>query len=139
MTMQLSLADTIPPMKQCRCGAAYDAEAWARLEYVGVQDAGDGERYERRNCTCSRTIAIELERAPAATSDLGHTPAPPRARATWPIPPGTPRRSCRSCAAIVFWIETSRGRKMPLDPDGTSHFATCPDAAHHRKPRSRSR
>lgn len=69
---------------------------------------------------------------------------------------------CRSCGAPMRWVETSAGRRMPLDPDPssagnvvieadgkarvlppveaarytgekfTSHFATCPDAARFR-------
>lgn len=48
------------------------------------------------------------------------------------IPPGTPASRCRSCSCTIFWIETRNRRKMPVDGDGTSHFATCPDAAQHR-------
>ncbi len=68
---------------------------------------------------------------------------------------------CRSCEALVIWAETASGKKMPLDaepseagtfvylggktrkandedkqllrPRHTSHFATCPDAAQHRR------
>lgn len=52
------------------------------------------------------------------------------------IPPNAPRRSCSSCAAIIYWVVMSTGKKMPVDPDGTSHFATCPNAAEHRAPRT---
>jgi hypothetical protein len=71
--------------------------------------------------------------------------------------------ACRSCGAEVFWAVTASGKRMPVDadvtadgnvsigPDGlayvvpaghvaspaypryTSHFATCPNAAHHRR------
>lgn len=51
------------------------------------------------------------------------------------VRPGTPASSCRSCGATVFWIVTPRGRKMPVDGDGTSHFASCPHAAEHRRAR----
>jgi hypothetical protein len=72
--------------------------------------------------------------------------------------------NCRSCGASVIWAETAMGKAMPLDetptPTGnmvlitgktravndedrelkretyTSHFATCPDAAQHRRPRT---
>lgn len=54
----------------------------------------------------------------------------------WAIPKDAPRRSCTSCASIIFWIVTAAGRKMPIDPDGTSHFATCPNAASHRRART---
>lgn len=49
------------------------------------------------------------------------------------IPEGTTPANCRSCGARVFWIKTVAGKNMPVDPDGTSHFATCPNAAKHRK------
>jgi hypothetical protein len=42
---------------------------------------------------------------------------------------------CRSCASIVLFVKTRTGAHMPIDPDGTSHFATCPQAARWRKPR----
>lgn len=56
----------------------------------------------------------------------------------WTIPlgylPETIRR-CRSehCRAQVLWARTPAGRMMPLDRDGSSHFATCPDAARFRR------
>lgn len=73
--------------------------------------------------------------------------------------------TCRSCGASIVWATTPSGKVMPLDafcstvgtirlnadgsctvmpalarvpgePLHTSHFATCPDAAAHRKPRT---
>ncbi len=65
---------------------------------------------------------------------------------------------CKSCKREILWAKTPNGRAMPLDPaevnlcevqpgpDGleivrqvrghVSHFATCPQAGQHRKPRS---
>lgn len=43
---------------------------------------------------------------------------------------------CRSCHAPVFWIETQAGKRAICDPDGTSHWATCPHAPAWRKARS---
>jgi hypothetical protein len=42
---------------------------------------------------------------------------------------------CRSCAAPVMWCMTHRGKRAPIDRDGTNHFATCPNAAawRHRR------
>ena len=77
------------------------------------------------------------------------------------VPPGDPG-ICRSCGAAIRWVYTSRKRAMPIDPVpvaggnvevfdmGTvsvvtpspgivryvSHFATCPNAATHRKPKA---
>jgi hypothetical protein len=70
-----------------------------------------------------------------------------------------PIASCRSCGAPIVWAVTSSGKRMPLDaraavvfgldttsdpplatrgqgdPLYVSHFATCPNAAQHRKSR----
>lgn len=54
---------------------------------------------------------------------------------TFDIPPNTPARQCKSCEATIYWIETVNRRRMPVNPDGTSHFATCPNADRHRKVR----
>lgn len=150
MPAQLSFGDTLPdtlrPIKSCLCGAAYDAEAWGRLEVAGVQPDGEGGDLELRHCACGSTIAIPLPRPPTPSDprpnspeDLGWTSvavAPvPRARTTFAIPDGTPARSCSTCSAVIFWVVSERGRKMPLDPDGTCHFETCPDAAKFRRAR----
>lgn len=67
---------------------------------------------------------------------------------------------CRSCDAEILWRRTAAGQRIPIDalpdPQGNveildsieakvhggpvdgghlSHFATCPDAAKHRRPR----
>lgn len=68
--------------------------------------------------------------------------------------------SCKSCGQPIVWALTTKGRRMPIDPEpvaggnvdvaviagvrhaigtapgeGThvSHFSSCPDAARHRK------
>lgn len=41
---------------------------------------------------------------------------------------------CRGCSADIQFVETARGKLMPIDPDGTSHFATCPQVTQFRKP-----
>jgi hypothetical protein len=63
---------------------------------------------------------------------------PERPPLRFDVPDGTPARSCRSCGADIWWIVTAAGKKMPVDADGTSHFATCPNAAQHRKARGAS-
>ena len=40
---------------------------------------------------------------------------------------------CRSCQAVIFWGETPNGRRAPFDPDGQSHFSTCPDRRQWRR------
>ena len=55
-------------------------------------------------------------------------------------------KRCKSCNAMIIWLETPNGKKMPVDaatvaPEhdryiaGThqSHFATCPNANQHRR------
>jgi hypothetical protein len=55
---------------------------------------------------------------------------------------------CRSCDARIIFLTTGAGKKMPTDADTveaddedfdgsrhTSHFATCPNAAQHRRSR----
>lgn len=57
-------------------------------------------------------------------------------------------RRCASCNAQIIWFTTDAGKKMPVDAGTveigdykldlkrhTSHFATCPKAAQHRRPR----
>lgn len=51
--------------KVCSCGASYDAEDWAELHLVGVQDTGV-EILEMRNCPCHSTISIILSASPRA-------------------------------------------------------------------------
>ena len=63
---------------------------------------------------------------------------------------------CRSCDARIEWVETAAGKRMPLDSpvriaqryqtqdgrtqllvDGSAtHWATCPDAAAHKRRRA---
>lgn len=55
---------------------------------------------------------------------------------------------CRSCHARIIWFKTDAGKNMPVDADTVeadddeldlerhvSHFATCPQADQHRRPR----
>jgi hypothetical protein len=52
------------------------------------------------------------------------------------IPPSEPQRACRTCTKPIYWVVTAAGKRMPVDPDGVSHFATCQDAAQHRRARA---
>jgi len=47
--------------------------------------------------------------------------------------PGDKSSRCRSCQALILWAVTPRGKRAPVDPDGVSHFSSCPDAAAWRK------
>jgi hypothetical protein len=64
-------------------------------------------------------------------SDMDRRRAPLR----YPIPPGTPARVCKSCPTVIFWIRTVAGKAMPVNEQGISHFADCPAANKHRRPR----
>lgn len=35
---------------------------------------------------------------------------------------------CRSCQAVIYWAETRNGKRTPMNPDQTPHWATCPQA-----------
>lgn len=48
-----------------------------------------------------------------------------RAAVTFGIPAGTKAQSCMSCGKPIYFIETPRGKRMPVDPDGAVHFSTC--------------
>lgn len=50
-----------------------------------------------------------------------------------PDGPKSEASRCRSCGAPVEWRMTAAGKRSPYDLDGTSHFATCPDAARWRR------
>lgn len=49
---------------------------------------------------------------------------------------------CSACQAPIIWVETPRGKRMPVDrdqlPDGyrVSHFSTCPAAPLYRRQRA---
>jgi hypothetical protein len=51
---------------KCSCGKSYNLEGWLNLKYVGIQDIGDGDALELRNCTCRSTIAVQLVRGTEA-------------------------------------------------------------------------
>jgi hypothetical protein len=43
--------------------------------------------------------------------------------------------SCRACHAPIYWVRTEHGKNMPINTDGTPHWATCPKAKEFRKSR----
>jgi hypothetical protein len=42
--------------------------------------------------------------------------------------------ACRGCGAAVTFVLTKNGKHMPTDPDGKSHFASCPQVKTSRRP-----
>jgi hypothetical protein len=54
----------------------------------------------------------------------------------WAVPLGwqsSNEAHCRSCGAEILWCITPAGKKAPINRDGTSHFANCPDADRWRR------
>lgn len=49
------------------------------------------------------------------------------------IPEGTEPTRCKGCKSLIYFITTENKKLMPVDPDGTSHFATCPQAGKFRQ------
>lgn len=85
-------------------------------------------------CT-NRAAAVAQEHGIAFPPGRWVEAEPKRTGKVFKIPPGTPMATCRSCHANVRWIVTDTGKRMPVDLDGISHFATCVNANQHRKPR----
>lgn len=55
------------------CGATYALSAWLQLLFVGIQDVGDGEPLELRNCGrsfCRTTLAVPVALSHAWLDDL---------------------------------------------------------------------
>jgi hypothetical protein len=47
------------PIKSCGCcERQYTRPQWRSLKYIGVQDVGDGEYLELRNCSCGSTLGM---------------------------------------------------------------------------------
>ena len=51
------------------------------------------------------------------------------------IPEGTPQSRCRKCDKYFYFVRMPSGKLMPVDIDGTSHFATCAGADEIQKER----
>jgi hypothetical protein len=77
---------------------------------------------------------------------MGIAPTHPASRGVGDV---TDQSNCRSCGAAIVWLTTSGGKSMPVDAETVgsadlglfvfgkhrSHFASCPNADQHRKPR----
>ncbi len=64
-----------------------------------------------------------------------------KVRTPWVIPEGTPPSKCRGFNAEIYFVPyvrkvDNRQGRMPCNPDGTPHFATCPQAENFRKERA---
>lgn len=59
----------------------------------------------------------------------------PRKPLKFDIPPNAEFTYCRGCNATIYWIITANSKRMPVDADGISHFATCSHPERFRKKR----
>ena len=41
------------------------------------------------------------------------------------------------CGAGIWWVQTKAGKAMPLNSDGTPHWATCPNAREFKREHAR--
>ncbi|MFB2894028.1 hypothetical protein ACE1CI_14050 [Aerosakkonemataceae cyanobacterium BLCC-F50] len=39
---------------------------------------------------------------------------------------------CKACGQPIRWVKTQSGKFTPIDPDGVSHWATCPEVEQFR-------
>jgi len=44
--------------------------------------------------------------------------------------------ACPKCGRPIRWEETKAGKRTPVDLDGTTHWATCPNASEFRRPKA---
>lgn len=44
-------------------------------------------------------------------------------------------RNCSACQAPIYFIQTQLSRKLPFNPDGSTHWETCPNAEEFRRKR----
>lgn len=49
------------------------------------------------------------------------------------IPAGTKEAECRYCMDTIYWVKMPSDRLMPVNPDGTSHWGSCPMASQVKK------
>ena len=49
------------------------------------------------------------------------------------IPDGTRLSHCSGCGRGIYWVFTKNGKRMPVDPDGQPHWATCPKAKEFKR------
>ncbi len=110
---QRSLSDQHPTA--CITRASYG--------FTSINPANGDYRYTEHCDACAPTLAAKLGIKPAGLKEA----------LIFPIQPGDREAQCMSCQTRVFWVTTNTGRKMPADPNGISHFCSCPGASAHRR------
>ena len=43
------------------------------------------------------------------------------------------------CGAGIWWVQTKAGKAMPLNSDGTTHWATCPNSLNFKREQNKAR
>ncbi len=109
----LSTANPHPCPNQATCG------------FTSIEIETGNYRYTERCDECSVRLA----------GHIGIQPPGLKEAMIFPIDPSDPQSQCESCRSPIHWVTTPKGRKMPTDPNGVSHFVTCPGASAHRKPK----
>ncbi len=71
---------------------------------------------------------------PAAVLPTPSVPPTARRQVKFPIPPNSASGICKACRKPIVWIQPKKS-PMPVDPDGTPHWATCSDPDRFRNPR----
>lgn len=46
---------------------------------------------------------------------------------------------CAKCHSPIQWQKTAAGKRTPVNPDGTTHWATCSDPTYFRRKTARRR
>lgn len=121
-------------------------EPLTRLLALMEEFAGSGALplNDERVAACYRELSTIVDAhppasaPPAGASLIDHVD--PESGTEWKVKPtdqvGSPGR-CRSCQAMILWVRRvpksgGAAKPHPLDHDGTSHFATCPQAEQWR-------
>lgn len=118
-----------------------DVGVWCRgIAGVALSNRGDARHSAAGPAAASQGVPAR----PIAPLSGATPPYPPqsnaspgRPRAVFGVPAGAISKPCRACQAPIVWVETPRGKRMPVDAvTGTSHFDTCPNADQFRRARS---
>jgi len=76
----------------------------------------------------SLQILAELQKLNASVSQLLEIARPK-------VTPARANSTCRACNQPIGWQRTAGGKATPVNPDGSAHWQTCPNADSFRKPK----
>jgi len=43
------------------------------------------------------------------------------------------QKACRTCGAPIYWVVSPKGKRLPVNQWGVSHFTDCPHAKSHSR------